>query len=90
MDFVVCRRSILGSVMVTVATGLFSAFSPNYMSLVILRCLLGFGLGGGQIFALWFLEFIPTQNRGKWMMFYAGFWTVGSITEASLGWVCIS
>lgn len=81
------RNGILGSLMVSVGAGILSAFCPNYMSLVILRCLLGFGIGGGQIFALWFIEFIPTQNRGSWMITYTGFWTFGTIIEASLGWV---
>lgn len=81
------RKGIVGSVMVIVAAGIFSAFSPNYTFLIILGCCLGFGVGGGQVFSLWYLEFVPTQNRGKWMILYSSFWTFGSVIEASLGWV---
>lgn len=73
--------------MVIVAAGILSAFSPNYTLLIILGCFLGFGVGGGQVFSLWYLEFVPTQNRGKWMILYSSFWTFGSVIEASLGWV---
>lgn len=81
------RKGIVGSVMVIVAAGIFGAFSPNYTLLIILGCFLGFGVGGGQVFSLWYLEFVPTQNRGKWMILYSSFWTFGSVIEAALGWI---
>nr|XP_034888736.1 organic cation/carnitine transporter 7-like [Populus alba] len=77
----------LGATLLTCGAGLLSAFSPNYASLVILRCLVGSGLGGGSVFSSWFLEFVPASHRGKRMLLLSWFWAFGSIFEAFLAWL---
>jgi len=67
--------------------GLVSAASPNYLSLLLLRGFVGIGLGGGPVISAWFMEFVPSANRGLWMVIISLFWTLGSIAEASLAWV---
>ncbi|KAM7477474.1 hypothetical protein LguiA_025687 [Lonicera macranthoides] len=83
------RKVFLGAAILCSGAGFLSAFSPNYISLVTLRGLLGIGLGSGHVLISWFLEFVPTPNRGTWMVIFSGFWTVGAIFEASLAWIII-
>nr|GEV79083.1 organic cation/carnitine transporter 7-like [Tanacetum cinerariifolium] len=80
------KKGFIGSTLITGVAGLLSAFAPNYVSLLILRCIVGVGIGCGHVFSSWFLEFVPTPNRGSWMVVFSTFWTVGTIMEASLAW----
>ncbi|CAL5333389.1 unnamed protein product [Camellia sinensis] len=81
------RQGLLSIAIVTTGAGFLSSFSPNYTSLIILRCLVGFGLGGGPVYLSWFLEFVPTPKRGTWMVIFSSFWTLGTVLEASLAWI---
>ncbi|KAI3790561.1 hypothetical protein L2E82_03682 [Cichorium intybus] len=81
------KKGFLGAALITSGAGFFSAFSPNYTSLLILRFFVGIGLGCGHVFTSWFLEFVPIPNRGAWMVVFSTFWTVGTIMEAALAWI---
>ncbi|KAD1397639.1 hypothetical protein E3N88_05790 [Mikania micrantha] len=80
------KKGFLGAAIITSLAGVLSAFAPNYITLLILRCFVGVGLGCGHVFTSWFLEFVPIPNRGAWMVVFSTFWTVGTIMEASLAW----
>ncbi|KAL0346835.1 UNVERIFIED_CONTAM: Organic cation/carnitine transporter 7 [Sesamum calycinum] len=81
------RMGIQGVAVITFAAGLVSAFSPDYKLLVLLRFFVGFGAAGGHVYAAWFLEFIPSSNRGAWMLVMMCSWILGELLEASLAWV---
>ncbi|RAL48189.1 hypothetical protein DM860_005613 [Cuscuta australis] len=82
------RRKAMASVAtVTAISSIASAFSPTYTTLLMLRALVGSGLGGASVYFCWFLEFVPPQNRGAWMVIFSMFWTLGGILEAVLAWM---
>ncbi|PIN03609.1 Synaptic vesicle transporter SV2 (major facilitator superfamily) [Handroanthus impetiginosus] len=83
------RIGLLSIAVVTSIFAFLSAFSTNYISLVIFRMVVGIGLGGGPVYSSWFLEFVPVRNRGLWMAIFSTFWTIGTILEASLAWIII-
>ncbi|CAL4941570.1 unnamed protein product [Urochloa decumbens] len=84
------RTALLFSIILTTGAGFLSALSPNYTFLLVFRFLVGLGVGGTHVFSSWFLEFVPTKNRGTWMIVFSVFWTIGTILEASLAWVVLS
>ncbi|KAK4488966.1 hypothetical protein RD792_004757, partial [Penstemon davidsonii] len=80
------RKGFLVTAIITSGAGFLSSFAPNLTLLIILRGLVGVGLGGGPVLSSWFLEFIPAPKRGTWMVVFSAFWTLGTVLEASIAW----
>ena len=56
----------------------------------LFRILAGFGLGGAVPldFSL-FAEYLPTRNRGRWLVILESFWGVGTVVAAGLAWILV-
>jgi len=49
----------------------------------------GLGLGGVHVAFSLFIEFVPTNDRGRYAVLMQGFWTIGAILEAGLAWAIL-
>uniref|UniRef100_A0A3Q3AF91 Synaptic vesicle 2-related protein-like n=1 Tax=Kryptolebias marmoratus TaxID=37003 RepID=A0A3Q3AF91_KRYMA len=71
----------------TLCYGVLSAFSPVYGWLLVLRGLVGFGIGGAPQVTL-YSEFLPVKARGICIMLIAAFWAIGTVFEVLLAlWI---
>ncbi|KAM9338673.1 synaptic vesicle 2-related protein [Symphorus nematophorus] len=72
----------------TLCYGLLSAFAPVYGWLLVLRGLVGFGIGGAPQSVTLYSEFLPIKARGTCIMLIAAFWAIGAVFEVLLAlWV---
>ena len=60
--------------------GLLFAFDVEQV-LLLLRGLMGVGLGGAPVAFALFLELVPSSQRGVLMVALQSFWTIGSMAE---------
>lgn len=60
------------------------------MALLILRGLVGFGLGSSSVPFDLLAEFLPSSHRGRFLIYIEYFWTVGSVMVAGSAWVLLS
>mmetsp|Transcript_23679 Transcript_23679/g.55234 ORF Transcript_23679/g.55234 Transcript_23679/m.55234 type:complete len:488 (+) Transcript_23679:89-1552(+) len=89
-DTVGRRGVFIASVVLGMCGGLASAFAWNIHSLVLLRAIATFGLGGNIVVDLaLFSEFLPTSSRGNMIFLLAAFWPVGQLSCCLLAWVVI-
>lgn len=88
-DAVGRRRGFLASALTLAAAGLASALSPSFGWLLATRAVVGFALGGTPIAVTLFVEWVPSQRRGRWLLAMQSFWTVGTLFEALLAWAVL-
>ncbi|XP_047426393.1 synaptic vesicle 2-related protein [Mugil cephalus] len=68
--------------------GLLSSFAPVYGWLLVLRGLVGFGIGGAPQSVTLYSEFLPVKARGICIMMIAAFWAIGAVFEVLLAlWI---
>jgi len=84
------RRVFMWTVLQTALFGTLAAFSPNLTWLLILRFLTGTAMGGTlpvdySIMA----EYLPTKDRGRFLVYLESFWALGTILVAALAWAFI-
>uniref|UniRef100_A0A4W6CQT4 SV2 related protein b n=1 Tax=Lates calcarifer TaxID=8187 RepID=A0A4W6CQT4_LATCA len=68
----------------TLYYGLMSTFAPVYGWLLVLRGLVGVGVGGCPQAVTYYSEFLPVKARGMCVMLIAVFWAGGAVFEVLL------
>lgn len=63
---------------ITAVGSLASAFAPNFPALVLLRFVVGIGVGGTVIPFDTLAELTPSRFRGAFLLYLGYFWTVGT------------
>lgn len=80
--------------MFTFYFGALSSFAPVFVWLLILRGLVGFGIGGSPQSVTLYAEFLPSKQRARCVVLTNLFWSLGACLEVllailvmpSLGW----
>ena len=81
------RRVLLVTVACDAVFGLLSAFAPGFGILLFLRFMTGVAVGGTlPVDYAMMAEFLPTRNRGRWLVMLEGFWAVGTVIIAIAAW----
>jgi MFS family permease len=84
------RKSFMMAVAIISMAGVFSGASPNYATLICLRAICGFGIGGLTIPFDLLAEFMPADRRGEFLMKMEYFWTFGSIFVTGVAWIMLT
>ncbi len=85
------RKKMFASTLIlySIATGL-CGIAWNFASLVILRFLVGFGLGGQLPVAVTLVsEYAPPDKRGRFIVLLESFWGVGWLAAALIAYLLI-
>ncbi|KAJ8312585.1 hypothetical protein KUTeg_009958 [Tegillarca granosa] len=64
--------------------GILSAFSPNFIWILILRGCVGFGIGGAPQSVTLYAEFLPSASRATCVVLVEIFWALGACFEVLL------
>uniref|UniRef100_A0A3P8Z0F0 Synaptic vesicle 2-related protein n=2 Tax=Esox lucius TaxID=8010 RepID=A0A3P8Z0F0_ESOLU len=68
--------------------GFLSAFAPGYGWVLVLRGLVGFGIGGAPQSVTLYSEFLPKKSRATCIMLVEIFWVLGAVFEVLLAiWI---
>lgn len=73
------RPIILVSSIIISTFGCFTAMATNFISLIVIRTILGFGIGGFVVPFDILAEFLSSEERGKYLLAVEYFWTFGTV-----------
>jgi len=74
------RRPIILVSSVLISTfGCLTAIATNFISLILIRTILGFGIGGFVVPFDILAEFLSSEERGKYLLAVEYFWTFGTV-----------
>ena len=84
------RRTFLAAFWIIAIAGFLSGLSPTYEVLLVLRFIVGFGIGGSPIPFDLLAELLPRAMRGKFLVYIEFWWTFGSMFVTGLAWLILS
>ena len=79
---------LIACILITVA-GIASAAAPNFTALVVLRAIVGIGVGGLTVPFDLLAEFSPNEVRGRFLLTIEYFWTAGSVFVVGMAWAVL-
>ena len=84
------RNCLIAALILNSLGGVLAAFVMSSGGMLICRLIAGLGVGGSiPVIFTYFIEFLPTSQRGAYMVYLAWFWMVGAIFTAGLAWMII-
>ena len=85
------RRIFLITVSCDAVFGLLAAAAPGFLLLLVGRFLTGLAVGGTlPVDYATMAEFLPSRNRGRWLVALEGFWALGALAVALTAWAAQS
>ncbi|XP_076816791.1 synaptic vesicle 2-related protein-like [Clavelina lepadiformis] len=78
------KAGLILCVVWTFYMGFLSSFSPNLTWILILRGLVGFGVGGVPQSVTLYAEFLPVKSRAACILLVDMFWAIGTVFEVGL------
>lgn len=79
------RPILLTAVLIDAAFGVASAFTNSFELLLVARLLTGIGVGGTlPVDYAMMAEFLPSDRRGRWLVWLESLWAVGTVALAIL------
>jgi MFS family permease len=70
--------------------GLVCSFSQEIWQLLVLRFLVGMGVGGSPAALALFTEFLPQERRGTQLILFLLFFSIGTVLESLIAWATLS
>jgi VNT family MFS transporter (synaptic vesicle glycoprotein 2) len=84
------KKSLITSLLINCVGGALSSAAPDFGLLITFRFFCGLGVGGSiPVLFTYFSEMFGLQRRGRYMVYLAMFWMVGSILVTSFAWIIL-
>lgn len=83
------RKTFIYSSCLILLGGVVTTFVTNFLSLIFIRFLVGVGIGGASVPFDLLAEFLPSRERGIYLVFIEFFWTIGSMYVNGLAWAIL-
>ncbi|XP_057294840.1 synaptic vesicle 2-related protein-like isoform X2 [Hydractinia symbiolongicarpus] len=78
------KKALYLSVSLVLFFGILSSQAPSYVWILLLRLLVGFGIGGVPQAVTIVTELLPSSSRGRSIVFLEFFWAIGSVFAAAI------